>query len=52
MQTTKPVHPLGRTLSQGVPEGLAPRLFRAGFIEAGGNPGVGSPEVVETFKAL
>src|SRR6266571_1110558 len=51
MKATEPFQAAGRILSQGFAECLGPRLLSTGFVEAGGNPGVGFPPVFQTFKA-
>jgi hypothetical protein len=52
MQTTKPFHGPGRSLAEGVSEGLATSLLRVRFVEAGGNPDAGSPNVLVRFESL
>ena len=42
----------GGRLPQGFTESFAARLLGAGFVEAGGNPGVVSPAVVELFELV
>jgi len=52
VQPTQPISAAGARLSQGFTEVLAARLLGSGLVEAGGNPGVGSPAVITAFEVL
>jgi hypothetical protein len=52
VEAAEPVHASGRLLPQGFAKGLAARLLRAGFVKAGGNPGVRLPTMVQAFELL
>ena len=48
----KPINTSDEIFLQSFAEGPAACLLRAGFVEAGGNPGIGAPAVVEAFESL
>ena len=52
VEATKPISAADGRLSQGFTEGLTARLLRAGFVEAGGDPSVGLPRVLDVFELL
>jgi hypothetical protein len=52
VEAAEPGHAPGGVLAQCFTEYLTARLLRAGFIEAGGNPGVGLPRVIAAFELL
>jgi len=52
VQSAQPIRAASGRLPQGFTKSFSARLLGAGFVEAGGNPGVGAPAVIAAFEAL
>ena len=50
VEAMKPIERSYRSLSQGFPKGFGASLLRAWFVEAGGDPDVGLPRMLERFE--